>query len=239
MADYGNNYDYGDSPFYKDEDAPVVANNYYVDLSKPSVGNGSEEDPFNYPQFINYFNTSDGNNCGVTPGNGDILNLKGIANLIGRDNFLHINRDIVGTITVKPWDWVRNGIWLVETKDNDTSVMKVISNQDSKIVETLELEGFAFLLNNSENERVEITSVEYVGEDMFDSAVIVYRNHHIYCRNNDIYERPVDSVFARHRGFTFNTDNFFMNSSFDGYNSYYRDGVIKANNIIPTPESFE
>jgi len=239
MAEYGNNYDYGESPYYKDEEAPIEAQNYYVDLGKADTGDGSEEDPFNYPQLINYFDDTDGEACGITPGDGDVLNLKGIANVIGRDNFLHINRTVDGEVILQPWDWARNGIWLVETKDNDTSVMKVLSNQDEQFIRRLYLKGFAFLLNNSENERVEITSVEYEGEDIYDSVRIFYQNHHIYCRNNDIYERPFDSVFVDHSAFTFNTDNFYMKSDFDGYHTSYQDGVINANSIIPTEPEYK
>jgi len=227
MAVYGDNYDYGESPYYKDEEAPVEPQNYYVDLGRAEAGVGTEEDPFNYPQFANYFNEFAGVDCGVVATDGDVLNLKGIANLIGVNSFLYIGNDIAGTITVKPWDWTRNGIWIVETKDNTESSISIVSNRDDKVVDHLILEGFAFLLNNEYNDGVTVTDIDYPGSNV----VIEYKNHQIYCRDGHIFEVPFYDYTVKHNGFTFYCDTLTIDG-IGAYPSIFQDGVVKANNII-------
>lgn len=226
MAVYGNNYDYGDSPLYKDEEAPVEAQNYYVDLSQVETGIGSEDEPFNDPQLVNYFDASEGDDCGVVPGDGDILNVKGTASLISRNAFIIINRDIVGTIIIKPWDWARNGIWLIETKDAIEETLYVVRNENERIVDHLILEGYAFL-QNKENGIVIATYIDYPGS----GVIIEHKNHQIYCRYGDIYEVPAYDYTIKHNGFTFYADSLII----DGVGTYpssFQDGVAKVNGIV-------
>lgn len=196
--------------------------NYYF-IDKESTGAGTEVDPFNYRQFINYFDASDGIDCGVTPADGDILNIKGIINLIDRTTFLHINKTILGTITVKPWDWAKNGIWLIETRDLDTTELKLLANESDHYITELIIEGFAFLQNNS-NADTEVKLTDFATSTA--DSTIKLKNYMIYCLDGNIDCRVNPNFISKSYGFNFYGKE--VDFGHGGMGLYFYDGTIKA-----------
>lgn len=230
MAEYGNNYDYGESPYYKDEDAPIVADNFYCDFGKIAVGVGSEIDPFNHEQFINFFDPTDGAACNVVPSDGDAMNVKGVANLINGPSFIHMNQAVIGTVTVRPWDWIKNGIFLVETIGLDSSNIYVVANEGDLVIDHLVVEGFALLQNNAGTPVVHLTNVATTNPFLLE-----LKNYQIYCRDSDIDCIPSDDFTSKHYGFTYYANDVTIGDIGGTSVLSMQDGVIKADNIY---ESF-
>lgn len=91
-------------------------NDYYVSGSSQDSGDGSASSPFTLNQLRNYFNSSLGESCGVSPTGYDSFLLKGIFAPVD-DFFLNIDEEIGGYITIKCDEIVTNKAWFIETKD--------------------------------------------------------------------------------------------------------------------------
>jgi len=93
------------------------AYDYYVDGSKTTIGDGTEADQFTFNQFRNYFSSSLGEPCGLTPTGHDTFLMTNIFTPI--DNFfIRITDEIGGYVIVKSADIGRDKAWFIETKES-------------------------------------------------------------------------------------------------------------------------
>jgi len=225
VAGYGENYNYGQSPYYKDEEDPFVPGDYYFDFDRVESGIGSADDPCNYEQFVNYFDPADGVPCNLAPTFGDILNIRGVAKLIGRTYLININNTVDGMVTVRPWSITQYGIWLIETRDLDTSSITFIKNESDNYITNLVVEGFAFLQNNANSPTaVKITDMTYSGS----GPTTYMKNCMIYCRNGDVDLAANANWASRYLGYSICADNVDFGPE-TGNLLYLDDGSIKAN----------
>jgi len=224
VAQYGNNYDYGQSPFYKDEGDPAIPGNYYFDFDRIGIGIGSEGDPCNYEQFVNYFDPADGVPCNLAPTYGDILNVKGVAKLISRSYLININNTVAGMVTVRPWSITQHGIWFVETRDLESASLTFIKNESDNYINNLTVEGFGLLQNNSGPVAVKMTDVTLSSS----GPLIAMKNCMIYCRDGDVDLSTHQNCISRYYGYSILANEVDFGSS-DGNPLFLDDGSIKAN----------
>jgi len=224
MAQYGNNYDYGQSPYYKDEGDPFVPGNYYCDLSRVGLGDGSEGDPFNYEQFVNYFDPTDGDPCNISPTFGDIINTKGVANLVTRAYLINIKNTVPGIVTVRPWSFTQHGIWLIETRDIDSASFTFIKNESDNYINNLSVEGFGLLQNNPGPVAVKMTDVILSSS----GPAIAMKNCMIYCRNGNVNFSTHQNCISKYYGYSVWANEVDFGSSSNNPLSL-NDGSIKAN----------
>lgn len=93
------------------------AYNYYVDGSKSISGIGTQVDQFTLNQLRNYFDSSLGDLCGVSPTGFDTFLLKNI--FVPIDNFfIYVNNIIGGYVTIKAADIGADKAWFIETKES-------------------------------------------------------------------------------------------------------------------------
>lgn len=228
MAQYGDNYNYGVSPYYKDEDDPLVSGNYYFDFDRTESGAGLIIDPCNYEQFVNYFDPADGVPCNLAPTFGDILNIRGVAKLIGRTYLININNTVDGLVTVRPWSITQYGIWLVETRDLDTSSITFIKNESNNYINNLVVEGFALLQNNvSSPTAVKMTDITYSGS----GPVIAMKNCMIYCRNGNVNLAANNNCASKYYGCSIYANEVDF-GAVTGNLLTMDDGSIKANLLV-------
>jgi len=234
VAQYGDNYNYGQSPYYKDEGDPFVPGDYYFDFDRIELGIGSVIDPCNYEQFVNYFDPADGTPCNLAPTFGDVLNIKGVANLIGRTYLININNTVDGMVTVRPWSITQHGIWLVETRDLDASSITFIKNESDNYITNLVVGGFAFLQNNiSSPTAVKITDITYSGT----GPVIAMKNCMIYCRDGNVDLSANANCASKYYGYSILANEVDFGYEGSGNLLYLDDGSIKTNLLIDSSPS--
>lgn len=228
MAQFGSNYNYGLSPYYKDEDDPFVPGDYYFDFDQVETGAGSADDPCNYEQFVNYFDPTDGDPCNLAPTFGDVLNVRGVAKLISRAYFININNSVDGMITIRSWSITNHGIWIVETRDLDSSFLTFIKNESDNYITNLVVEGFAFLQNNTNSPTaVKMTDIIYSGT----GPTIHMKNCMIYCRNGNVNLAANANCASRYYGYSICAGDVDFGAA-GGNLLYLDDGSIKADLLI-------
>ena len=90
---------------------------YYVDGEKSISGTGVESDQFTLNQFRNYFDSSVGNSCNISPTGYDTFMMTNIFKPI--DNFfVQIGNEIGGHVMIKSADIGRDKAWFIETEGN-------------------------------------------------------------------------------------------------------------------------
>jgi len=227
MAQFGNNYDYGQSPYYKDEDGPFTPGDYYFDFDRVAIGIGSASDPCNCEQFVNYFDPADGTPCNLAPTFGDILNVKGVAKLISRTHLININNTIEGLVTIRPWSLTQHGVWFIETRDLDSSSITFIKNESDNYINNLVVEGFGLLQNNPGLATIKMTDIAYSGA----GPVISMKNCMIYCRDGNVDLAANANCASKYYGYSIWANEVDF-GSVTGNLLYLDDGSIKANLLI-------
>jgi len=228
MAQFGNNYNYGVSPYYKDEGDPLVPGDYYFDFDKVETGIGSVEDPCNYEQFVNYFDPADGAPCNFAPTFGDILNIRGVAKLIGRTYLININNTVEGLVTIRPWSITQHGVWLIETRDLDTGLITFIKNESDNYINNLVVEGFALLQNNASSPTaVKMTGITYSGS----GPVITMKNCMVYCRSGNVDLAANANCASKYQGYSIWANEVDFGAVTSNLLTM-DDGSIKANLLI-------
>lgn len=198
--------------------------NIYVNLSTVLSGIGSDLSPLNYHQLKNYFNPDDGVPCVVTPSAGDILLVKGVIEP-GTESFLTIKRNIAGEITIKSWDILNNGIWLVDAK-NMTGYAYFIREITGYFIQSLIIKDFAFLRNNSsETHPISLDQIR------LSESSITFKNFMFYI-GGDMTIRNSPATTLKMYGCTvYSSNNIRMinNNDDDRWNMY--DGIVRADRI--------
>jgi len=124
-----------------------MSRNLYANFSSTVSGTGALSSPFSYSQIRNYFNPTLGDDCGIIPEDGDIINSEGIINIIDIDTIFSIKRNLTGKIIVKVKDLITLP-WRIESADNINDIIYLIKNVTDYTISDLEIRDFIFCQNS-------------------------------------------------------------------------------------------
>lgn len=124
------------------------ANTYTVDGSKQLDGDGSSGDAFTLDQMRNYFDSSQGTPCGVSPTGFDTFEMVGIFTMVD-DFFININENIGGYTTIKCSAILTNKAWFIEVSDYAGLTFDVVTIGASAYLQKLIVNDMFLTQNNA------------------------------------------------------------------------------------------
>lgn len=208
----------------------------YYDFSQVGDGAGTQANPFNFPQYKNYFDQVAGNPAFIIPVDGDTLFVRGSTNILSTDFVFNIDRTVDGTVLVKAWDLNKYGIWIMDTVDNvsGSNIFSMFTNSNDNYIKDFIIQDFAMLENDSNGNLVFDTMLPYSISGTVDADTrVTIKNSMFYLKNALFFATGGSTNIELYMyGCTINTPSYFMVDGADIKDKRFFDCKIKALQFI-------